>query len=1278
MNIVPKLNLNKHPNIIENNSLVYAENIKLSDDEAVLQNENTCVYDNTALSCLSPDKYQKGVNIIYALPCNTEIVFFVRPDNESNTLDVVRYNEKTQESYLVLDNFEYNEGTLLGTFTYNKEELIIAISEVVEEGNKYIPLKTFNLGKADNPITYINSDLHYLVPKVTIPTVKTSYTDGFAQKGWYYIFVRYKIDAHNYTQWFNTNESIFIDTYYEQNLLNYFISKDAVDALTDNIATKNTILMSDDTNIAKITFNIDIIKNLDIRYDNFQLGVVYVTNQDIKSFKTNDLNRYIDSIVFNPNNVIEYNSNDLLVSYYNYYNVKTLECINNRLYIGNYKENNNLANIDFSGITSILQEDIENVDSGSTSEIIGTEGIFTITPISGSTLESREVKANYTTIKVSITARIRIPYINATNFIRYQSSSGVRRWFDCKPTDTIVITYSYDGKTKTEEVLAEDFIYVPNIKSVIDETRVDCSGFYINRNGFVRVGYNGKITVNKIGNTTYGGAVIDNTFHDHGTYTKRDIYNVIQSATNILTSVGVYPNSYYNFFIHFIDEFGEITNGIPISNINLLDANNNPINLHNGLYLSSNIDVGKKLTLSIDINEIPDPFIGYFISYEKFENSISYKCYGTINEKTIKVYNEKFNYEETINFKFNKAKVFKISDSAVDDDKLNKNFTRGDIIGDYAIINKQLYVADSFNNVLGETHIELTIDTSIGNIKECIVYLYNDNIESLYSNEVKYLIPCTEIIYDTSTHIINTKNSFNSTNSTLYYPNKVYFDDATKIYKAIDANYANVIEQSPFYIYSFKDHFEIPNESIQFNNKPVTTYFPNKGLKSNDSYERSFIVGNIVDIKNTIDIFKFNYKPIYESYPKYLNWMNPKISYVYDFPKTLRRSNIIQDESYVNNWRKFDTEQYRNINENKGNIIKIVGIGKYFIVHTEHSMFLFNGTDTIKSEEGSIQLSSVDILNLNYQEVLTSKLGYAGLQKECHGIVGNFGYIWYDKADNSFYRYDNESIKNIDSDIKNFIKEINVEDVVFGDDKDNNRLFILLKCENENNNEILSYNYKINSFISFHTINTFNPDNIHNFDIKNTNFFSTKTKFYIKTVITQEFNIPKYDEEGNFIRYEKLILDVGNLLHFTKDVYSKSTIEIAHTNNYGVMKYLDNIIYKINKIDKTRSIKYSPVEGKDIHYAADSLQIYSEHCDTGIINIDTSKNLNSPDNYMTPYWRFGNWHFSAIRNNVTNTNLVADEKSRIFGNWFVVKFNFDTNDKVEIETLECKTSIAEY
>ena len=117
----------------------------------------------------------------------------------------------------------------------------------------------------------------------------------------------------------------------------------------------------------------------------------------------------------------------------------------------------------------------------------------------------------------------------------------------------------------------------------------------------------------------------------------------------------------------------------------------------------------------------------------------------------------------------------------------------------------------------------------------------------------------------------------------------------------------------------------------------------------------------------------------------------------------------------------------------------------------------------------------------------------------------------------------------------------------------------------------------------------------------------------------------------------------------------------------------------VNKINNDILVNTeSPVEGKDIHYAADSLQIYSEHCDTGVINIDTSKNLNSPDNYMTPYWRFGNWHFNAIRNKITDDDLVADEKSKIFGNWFVVKFNFNTNQKVEIESLECKTSIAEY
>ena len=271
MNIIPELNLNKHPNVIKDNSIVYAENIMLSDDGGVLQNEPVCGINDDIYAILS-DEYENGVNVIYALPCNTEILFFIRPNNERNVLEILRYNEKLKESKIILDNFEYNEGKLLGTFTYNKDNLIIAISEYFEDNSKSIPLKVLNLGKFEDNIGVINNDLHSIQPKVTIPTVYSYYDSGLSYKGWYYIFIRYKLDNDNYTQWYNTNESIFVDNYDEINIVDYYLSdkiKENETTIGDGKTRQASVLLSSNGDISNITFKCEL-SNLDIRYKEYR------------------------------------------------------------------------------------------------------------------------------------------------------------------------------------------------------------------------------------------------------------------------------------------------------------------------------------------------------------------------------------------------------------------------------------------------------------------------------------------------------------------------------------------------------------------------------------------------------------------------------------------------------------------------------------------------------------------------------------------------------------------------------------------------------------------------------------------------------------------------------------------------------------------------------------------------------------------------------------------------------------------------------------------------
>lgn len=1224
MNIIPELNLNKHPNAIKNNSIVYADNIMLSKDTTILQNEND-------LKSISESIFDgifndfRDLNIIYAIPCNKEIIFFnAFPDD---TLWLIRYDEQRNEAKVVVKDYPYHNGTLIGTFTYNKNDLIIAISEY--DANIDVPLKTINLGSWEN-VKYSDSYNHALVPEIIIPTIKAEHIEGLAYKGWYYIFVRYKINNDDYTQWYNTNESIFIDDFSNKNIINYLSYYKNNDGEYNAHTFTNNVITSTDADISQITFKC-IINNIDTKYKYYQLGFINSTKTSQKAFKTIDLATTRDTFIFD-NKVETISLNELLKSYYNYYNVKTLDTINNKLYIANYKEK-----------PFIIKDELINVRVEITSKVTDLDVQFddveitNITKIDSYLIEDIKVNYSQTPIVIDYQENGKI-YKLAGVFAKYfyvtdlDATTPIYKLLDTDENDTLYISYSDDDNDEVnKQILSKNLIYVPELGSGVEKY-----GYYEINNGLVNFLTNTEIQIAASADSgSKGSLTINNDDSLVRWHADTDTNLLPINSIKLLNTNGIMPNEKYKFYIHFVDKYGESTLGYDISSTRV---SMNGISFKNGYWISNKINSNQRLEYDITISGIPIEYEGAFISYEKFETNIKYKGIIKINNGVVKFYNDSLNYLDSISFDITKVDLYNITISESNGNKLvNIDYDRKTT---FDINNKQLLVADSLNNILEETSIYLNLNGSIAD-GEYYAVLYNEN--ELYQNINKQLIPASNIGYKNEKGVanvtLNTKNSFSSISHAIIYPKKVYFDEANFEYKIANKT-DNNIEQYPAYIYKFIEFFSIPNESLSFNNKPVIKYFPLKDSNGKVLENGNSFVGSVVDIQNTIDLFKQNQNTNYDAHPKtHINYLQDK-KYSFEFNTTFRRSNVIQDESNVNAWRQFEVEQYRNINENKGSIVKLVGIGKYFIVHTEHSMFLFNGTDTIKSEEGGIQLASVDILNLNYQEIVTSKLGYAGLQKENHGIVGTFGYIFYSKDDKRFYRYDNDKLYSIDDNIINFIQSKEIQNVILIDDKYRNRLLIKI-----NNQIIISYNYITNTFISKHTYSLING-------------YSTKNNTYI---LTQDANLPT------------------DLNIFTNMSYRNASISIIHTTNYELMKYLDNIIYKVNQINNNITVNTeSPVEGKDIHYAGDMLQIYSEHCNTGIIDIDTSKNLNSPDNYMTPYWRFGNWHFNAIRDKITDNTLSADKKSKIFGNWFVVKFNFDTDQKVEIESLECKTSIAEY
>lgn len=1495
MSVVPKLNLNKHPKDCDNLSLVDARNIKISHDESCITNENSIIT-NALIQTAIYNIYRNNFLIRGIIPINTGIVLFVQDYNKVeaniNKLDIFVYNEKTidkdENIYLAYSGLSYHGGKFTGTFTYNIEnDLIIAFSEYDCNNNELVPLRTINLGNPDKAGAEDNGDIRQvesklsIVPEVKLPAISNvEYVKGNAYKGWYYLFIRYKINKTDYTQWYPIGYPIYIDVINRNNIVRYIFNRDAfpekineiikIDQLTSLIIGRKpwdgygvgfSDYISDTTDICNETFKV-AIKDLDVNYNIFQIGIICSSKSYTKSYKTFDIDivkNTINYYTLNLKNCKEYGSQELITTYYNYFNVKNIINYKNRLYIAGYNEN------------KIDEEEIIN----SVKNI--TVGLYT-TVINSSTAENTNIREDVTVYKENPNPYQfdeSIYHVNATIEIPFS------KYFSCYDTDLVDFLDNENNKTNNHTIKASDlYISVANENNVIDTNRINGYFAIINvnykntdysRNQIYRIVINDDMSNIKVINNMKIALQLGSPYIK----TDKDFINRKLTTTLI-------PGEVYNFFIHFVDKYGNFTNGYKIDNtfpqhvnkdgnkvdgvvfiipvpqiefeqdrldyiycsvdktakINdiiiktlltsdyIINDYKNPAshmiryyadynfitkelsreiqdkirtedynyvknklidyvkpfinqNLNYEFYkiftFNNYVNSGKygfdnyinlngdslfKVPFnSIDVNShrvyrpyfnninIPNNYVGYFISYEKFEkrskytglltindfrntdtiivkNVVKKDSLNTMNSNTMNFYCDNLDIDDTLELDFD---FLRIEGKNVFDyyDIPNINYYQRNapfgFVTDmnkiqlkdynfeklYPIPNYKLAVANSVkDNRIGvgtciviDNKYDLFVNATEKKDNDINLYrvsLVKDN-PNIYNNNNKTLIRFTDVFYNkNNTGIINTGLNgvytysgtiiyadtgvvFNETNGIVTMQNAEYQYYPTTVSPEHNTTYEN---DRPFMCYLQMPVIDtVFHESKCFKNEPKPQSYVTKPASKNDSAQ--YRTGYMVTPANSIDLFENRQGSAEQFNPKTYSNYREDIKDIDVYNKTIRRSNVIQDESRENSWRKFYLEAYKNITENKGIITNLVGIGNLVLAHTEHSLFMFDLNNELKTIDQNIQLYQPDAFDVAYKEVFTSELGYGGLQDKRSAIVDQFGYIFYNNDDNNIYRFDNNQLAIISNDIVEWLIKAKPNNVRFAHDIRNNRLLIKFDYDifrkNEDNstftqkrNLVLSYNYKTQNFISTHSYyfrDAYNSKNRVYF----INGFRSGNLVYDNIYnFTEAFN--NYCTYANIYGYANAVEGFNN----------SCKLSFIINEGYDIVKFLEYITYKLYKVDESvRGDVPFPVKKLDTPYAGQILRVYNDNVNTNDINItvdnesiDPNKHKNIFGNYKKPYWDLGNWNFSYLRNMIGNEgDQSAAVMSRLYGNYFIVEFEFLMQDRrIDFESLSYKIS----
>lgn len=416
-------------------------------------------------------------------------------------------------------------------------------------------------------------------------------------------------------------------------------------------------------------------------------------------------------------------------------------------------------------------------------------------------------------------------------------------------------------------------------------------------------------------------------------------------------------------------------------------------------------------------------FVGYFISYEKTEPILVSEGVPVRRDDD---FNTAFN-EQVNNIRFyypefdiikksgagnifitgsrytmgNAHKGHMFTDYYSSDTNFNQSRPSEEFGDIRAVKSSTIIMADSKddNNAGREAVVNLVLNKSLklgfytadgrGYVNSLLLNI-SDN---LYMSKNKDLIPLGYIKYVGSTgdtynygyedYIYNYNYYFMTACVYAFNRNGVYYDTTDPIPKKATDN-TNLYPNFPRVYWDNERVGNTPISRIILNYYSLYPLFAKTIKTAPDERYYTIHTDNNSFVQNVrmIHLLPTTINDTFEISSMYLDYADKKFinynellysNFVTEYCQTIRRSDVISDESVENKWRIFRPNAYKIISENKGDIINVIGIGTYLIAHCEHSMFIFNRDNTLYTKDKDVQMLMPDAFDIDYQEVFTSE-----------------------------------------------------------------------------------------------------------------------------------------------------------------------------------------------------------------------------------------------------------------------------------------------------------------
>lgn len=1306
--IVPKLNLNRTPELVDNNSLIFAKNIRFNANglSSDLGFDRIDSYkDGTGPLAPTINEITAGQKIVGVIPYNTSFYVFIyeeaNQDIEARSF-IKKYDE--EEGWSICNcNWNWSGGKIDGICTINLNgDILLTITEYDVPDGKLVPIKTINLN--ESKVTD-DETIYTQIPKVPFINLReTSKYKNTIPAGVYQFFVRYEIRKDFYTDWFPASKELFAGC------------KKQLRTNQGGVSYIDTSIDSDSSFVLTIEKIINVKK-----FKSFQLGFIISHDDDIyaRAYKHYNLDTSTIYFDYDTEYIEEIDVRDILQSPYGLYNVGNVTSFRNKLYISNYTEFDANPILDVFAQSIGIEFDIaanrtSNIFAGREIDVETHSDAQIITGIHDTTLEGDSVKSindiattlinnaklwieqdeaidnlsdhnleelyGITLDSYKVFRKLNFPNpdedpvsVPAEDYISpdvYDSSNTGE--YDTLPN--IIDRYKYhltiEGTpdlikySTLDDAIAAILNHIDSIKAVTGEIGKLDNNLFTKYSRFQIVYYTPK---NIDSNTVWFKRLISFSFS-----VNKDDIALNYEHTNEYSLI---PYQKYNFYVHLVKDNGQATNGylIPGSGIEvpeLLDANNNIPAIYPKFIFHSNI---------------PEGYVACFISIMHVGNKVAH---------VFNIDNPSYTWHDSDD------------NHAVGDESYYMGSCLELDASLYPWLNNIPFVrtlqGQRQENVLdyrasGDTDFLLTF----GGAGECvfqnsasgisygfIVMPYTANPEYIQS------IKCTPFIVYNLTNNSNIDTNSDGTNDAYLYDdytalnlpgylcrvkkpqrliNLQTYVSGTDFYeKQVSKDTSDVfqIKVTPkqagdwLTLYDSVEYTIYSNFNLNYIGL-IENYVPritSKEIKNNEETSTEYYTLIAKDSSILSGVYKL--PSMYYNYTRKLYYPFDTYNVLTVFNNTIRSSSLEGDEAKVNLF-KFNTTDYYNVPTDKGKIVNLVAVGDNILVHTQDSIYKFSGQNSLTAAGGEdIQMKESEVFDTGIQELFGSEFGYAGLASKEHQILSEFGYTFWDKDSGRIYLYTgNAQMKVLSDDISKLLRYKPITNIYLADDYYNNRIFV---CIHFNNAEIatLSYDFVAKSFISLH-------------DFKFDWHFKTKTKCYFVRGTSVYNEIYRVGTSiGSY-----LALSFNDTLYPTHGENKDCIVDVIYNDNFEVIKTLNVLSWVCNKIigfknQLNMAEETFNNESIELRYKGNELTIYTDSCATNGINIENRSNdalLNKRNSYEQVRYNLGKWTFNYFRNILNRVDTpvgsrpFTQDDTLIYGKYIVARFVFNRDIDFKFE-----------